>query len=42
MEAYSALVALDGVVGEEMPKQEGDIVVVLLKRNIRKAQKKLL
>ncbi len=42
MEAYSALVALDGVVGEEMPKQEGDIVVVLLKKKYPQGAEKTL
>lgn len=42
MEAYAALVALDGVVGEKDPKREGDIVVVLLKKSTPKVRKRRL
>lgn len=42
MEAYSALVALDGVVGEKDPKQPGDIVVVLLKKKYPQGAEKTL
>ncbi|MGN1066543.1 MAG: electron transport complex subunit RsxC [Candidatus Fimimonas sp.] len=42
MEAYSTLVALDGVVGEDVPKKEGDIVVVLLKKKYPQGAEKML
>lgn len=42
MEAYAALVALDGVVGEKDPKREGDIVVVLLKKKYPQGAEKTL
>lgn len=42
MEAYAALVALDGVVGEDMPKNDGDIVVVLLKKKYPQGAEKTL
>ena len=41
-EAYAALVALDGVVGEEDPKKDGDIVVVLLKKKYPQGAEKTL
>lgn len=41
-EAYATLLALDGVVGEKDPKQEGDIVVVLLKKKYPQGAEKTL
>lgn len=42
MTAYATLLALDGVVGEDSPKREGDIVVVLLKKKYPQGAEKTL
>lgn len=41
-EAYATLVALDGVLGEKDPKNEGDVVVVLLKKKYPQGAEKTL
>lgn len=41
-EAYAALLAQDGVVGEKDPKNDGDIVVVLLKKKYPQGAEKTL
>jgi len=42
MEAYAALLAIDGVIDEKTPKQDGDIVVVLLKKKYPQGAEKTL
>lgn len=42
MEAYATLLALDGVIDDKTPKQEGDIVVVLLKKKYPQGAEKTL
>lgn len=42
MEAYATLLAIDGVIDDKTPKQEGDIVVVLLKKKYPQGAEKTL
>lgn len=42
MEAYATLLALDGVIDDKTPKQDGDIVVVLLKKKYPQGAEKTL
>lgn len=42
MQAYASLMAIDGVVGQDCPKQKGDVVVVLLKPKYPQGAEKTL